>query len=177
MDTIPHPERKPLSSQASHGGNADVLDADGAAEDDFKPLTREQAHQWRSAQPALSVSKVLVWQAVFALGLAGLAAALTSDLVVVKSVLYGAAAVVLPSDLMAWGVTSSAVARRVSGVAQAALLNFFVWEGIKLVLVLLLLVLAPVVLDAVNWLALVAGLVLVLKVYGLVLFAQAKRRR
>jgi ATP synthase protein I len=177
MDTIPHPERKPVSSQASLWDDASGSNADDAAEDDFKPLTREQAQQWRSEQPALSVSKVLVWQALFALGLAGLAAALTSDLVVVKSVLYGAAAVVLPSALMAWGVTSSAVARRVSGVAQASLLNFFVWEGIKLVLVLLLLVLAPVVLDAVNWLALVAGLVVVLKVYGLVLFVQTKRRR
>lgn len=96
---------------------------------------------------------------------------------VVKSVLYGAAAVLLPSALMAWGVTSSAVARQLSGEAQASLVNFFVWEGIKLVLVLVLMGLAPVVLDAVNWLALVAGLVVVLKVVGLVLYVQTKRRR
>jgi hypothetical protein len=40
-----------------------------------------------------------------------------------------------------------------------------------------LLGLAPVVLDAVNWLALVAGLVVVLKVFGLVLYVQTKQRR
>jgi ATP synthase protein I len=62
-------------------------------------------------------------------------------------------------------------------VAPAALAHFFVWEGIKLVLVLLLMALAPVVLDAVNWLALVAGLVVVLKVVGLVLYVQTKQRR
>ena len=176
MDTIPHPARKPESSQATLWDDPSV-DTDGDAADDFKPLTREEARQWRSAQPALSVRRLLFWQVIAALVLAVLAAVLTSDPVVVQSVLYGAAAVVLPSALMAWGVTSSAVARRVSGVAPAALAHFFVWEGIKLVLVLLLMALAPVVLDAVNWLALVAGLVVVLKVVGLVLYVQTKQRR
>jgi ATP synthase protein I len=125
----------------------------------------------------MSVRLVLVWQVLVALATTALAALLTGDAVVVRSVLYGAAAVVLPSALMAWGVTSSAVAKKVSGVAQASLLNFFVWQGIKLVLVMVLLGLAPVVLDAVNWLALVAGLVVVLKVVGLVFYVQSKRRR
>lgn len=176
MDTIPHPARKPENSPANPWID-DPVDTSGAAEEDFKPLTREEARQWRSVQPALSLRWLLFWQAVSALVLAAIAAWATSDPVVVKSVLYGAVAVVLPSALMAWGVTSSAVARQVSGEAQASLVNFFVWEGIKLVLVLVLLGLAPVVLDAVNWLALVAGLVVVLKVFGWALYVQTKRRR
>jgi ATP synthase protein I len=176
MDTIPHPARKPENSPANPW-IVDPADADGAAEENFKPLTREEARQWRSSQPALSLRWLLVWQALSAVVLAVLAEWLTSDPVVVKSVLYGAAAVVLPSALMAWGVTSSAMARQVSGEAKASLVNFFVWEGIKLVLVLVLMGLAPVVMDAVNWLALVAGLVVVLKVFGWVLYVQTKRRR
>lgn len=176
MDTIPHPVRKPENGQSDTWID-DPVETDGAAEDNFKPLTREEAQQWRSTQPAMSVRLVLVWQVLVALATTALAALLTSDAVVVRSVLYGAAAVVLPSALMAWGVTSSAVAKKVSGVAQASLLNFFVWQGIKLVLVMVLLGLAPVVLDAVNWLALVAGLVVVLKVVGLVFYVQSKRRR
>ncbi|MDP4621613.1 MAG: ATP synthase subunit I [Hydrogenophaga sp.] len=176
MDTIPHPARKPDNSPANSWID-DPVDSDGAAEDNFKPLTREEARQWRSSQPALSLRWLLMWQVLSALVLAVLAAWLTSDPVVVKSVLYGAAAVVLPSALMAWGVTSSAMARQVSGEAKASLVNFFVWEGIKLMLVLILLGLAPVVLDTVNWLALVAGLVVVLKVFGWVLYVQTKRRR
>jgi ATP synthase protein I len=176
MDTIPHPVRKPADSPATPWVNNDV-DSDGVADDDFKPLTREQAQQWRSTQPTLSVRLVLVWQVVVALVMTALSYLFTGDSVVVQSVFYGAAAVVLPSALMAWGVTSSAVAKKVSGVAQASLLNFFVWEGVKLALVMALLGLAPVLLDAVNWLALVAGLVLVLKVVGLVFFIQSKRRR
>lgn len=176
MDTIPHPVRKPESSPANTWIE-DPVGADEAAEENFKPLTREEAQQWRSTQPTMSVRLVLVWQVVLALATTALAALLTGDWVVVQSVLYGAAAVVLPSALMAWGVSFSAAAQKVSGVAQAALLNFFVWEGIKLVLILALLGLAPVVLDAVNWLALVAGLVVVIKVVGLVFFVQSRRRR
>jgi ATP synthase protein I len=176
MDTIPHPVRKPESSPANTWIE-DPVDANEAAQDHFKPLTREEAQQWRSTQPAVSMRLVLMWQVVFALATTALAALLTGDKVVVQSVLYGGIAVVLPSALMAWGVTSSAVAQKVSGVAQASLLNFFVWEGVKLVLVMALLGLAPVVLDAVNWLALVAGLVVVIKVVGLVFFVQSKRRR
>ena len=175
MDTIPHPVRKPEISSVNTWIE-DPVGADEAAEEHFKPLTRDEAQQWRSTQPTLSMLWVLVWQVVFALATTAMAALLTRDWVVVKSVVYGATAVVLPSALMAWGVTASAVAQKVSGVAQAALLNFFVWEGVKLVLVMALLGLAPVVLDEVNWLALVAGLVVVLKVVGLVFLVQSKRR-
>ena len=176
MDTIPHPAQKSENSPANPW-IVDPVYADRAAEENFKPLTREEARQWRSSQAALSLRWLLVWQALSAVVLVVLAEWLTSDLVVVKSVLYGAAAVVLPSALMAWGVTSSALARQVSGEAKASLANFFLWEGIKLVLVLVLLGLAPVLMEAVNWLALVAGLVVVLKVFGWVLYVQTKRRR
>ena len=176
MDTIPHPAQKSENSLANPC-IVDTVYADGAAEENFKPLTREEARQWRSSQAALSLPWLLVWQALSAAVLVVLAEWLTSDPVVVKSVLYGAAAVVLPSALMAWGVTSSALARQVSGEAKASLANFFLWEGIKLVLVLVLLGLAPVLMEAVNWLALVAGLVVVLKVFGWVLYVQTKRRR
>jgi ATP synthase protein I len=176
MDTIPHPVRKLDNNQASLWDDS-PSDTDGVNEDDFKSLTREEALQWRNTQPTLSVWRVLMWQTLSGLLLTVLAAMLTSDPVVVKSVLYGAAAVVFPSALMAWGVTSSSLAKQTNGVAQASLVNFFVWEGIKLLLVLVLLVLAPVLLDAVNWLALLAGLVVVLKVVGLVFYVQSKRRR
>lgn len=111
MDTIPHPVRKPESSPANTWIE-DPVGADEAAEENFKPLTREEAQQWRSTQPTMSVRLVLVWQVVLALATTALAALLTGDWVVVQSVLYGAAAVVLPSALMAWGVSSSAAAQK-----------------------------------------------------------------
>jgi ATP synthase protein I len=58
--------------------------------------------------------------------------------------------------------------------AKGSLLALFFWEGVKIVLSILMLVLAPVLLKNLNWLALVAGFVLVIKVYWLALFVQSK---
>lgn len=175
MKTISHPARKPEISQTVAKPHADAW-SDEAVEEEFKPLSSDEAAQWRTAQRPLSVAAVLLWQVGLALLCAGLAAAF-GDAVVVRSVLYGAAAVILPTALMVWGMTYSPLVKPRGGGAQASLVGFFVWEGIKLLLVIALLGLAPVVLDVVNWLALVVGFVVVLKAYGLVLLIQSRRRR
>lgn len=173
-----------IEDPASNGGEAvrqrswPAIDdeAGGAEQDDFKPLTREEAQQWRMAQPRTSVWAVLGWQVVLALLAACVAAALTRSQPVVVSLLYGAAAVVLPTGLMAWGLTQSALSRRAAGGgAQASLAGFFVWEGAKLLLAIALLALAPKVVPDLSWLALVAGLVVVLKAYWLELWFRARR--
>src|SRR5690606_26104905 len=101
---------------------------DGAQEPEFKPLTREQAQQWRASQPVLSP-----WRLVGVQWLVGLLAALVAGLLaqsatLAASVLYGAVAVALPSALMAWGMTSSALSRLLSGFAQTAFAGFLFWE-------------------------------------------------
>lgn len=148
---------------------------DGAQEPEFKPLTREEAQQWRASQPVFSV-----WRLVGVQLLAGLVAGLlgwllTQSTAVAWSVLYGAASVVMPSALMAYGLTSSALARLTSGFAQAAFAGFLLWEGVKVLLVVTLLWLAPAVVPELNWLGLLAGLVVVLKVYWLGLWIQTRR--
>ncbi|WP_439112173.1 ATP synthase subunit I [Hydrogenophaga sp.] len=148
---------------------------DGAQEPEFKPLTREEAQQWRASQPVF-----FVWRLVGVQLLAGLVAGLlgwllTQSTAVAWSVLYGAASVVMPSALMAYGLTSSALARLTSGFAQAAFAGFLLWEGVKVLLVVTLLWLAPAVVPELNWLGLLAGLVVVLKVYWLGLWIQTRR--
>ena len=81
------------------------------------------------------------------------------------SVMYGAFAVVLPSALFARGMTS----RLASVNAVSAALSFAVWQGVKMVLTVLLLALAPKVLNEVSWPALLVGLLLTMKVYWLAL--------
>ena len=166
-----------VSADASgrDGCPQDVADEDG--EDDFKPLTREQAQQWRASQPRTTVWAVLGWQVVLALVAAVVAWALTQHPAVVMSLLYGAFAVMGPTALMAWGMTKSALSGRASGGAQVSLLGFFVWEGAKLLLAIALLALAPRVVPDLNWLALVAGLVVVLKAYWLELWFRARRSK
>ena len=79
--------------------------------------------------------------------------------------MYGSLAVIVPAALFARGLTSSAA----SVNAMTAAVGFAVWQGVKLVLTVLLLALAPRVLNEVSWPALLAGMLLAMKVYWLAL--------
>ena len=148
---------------------------DGVEETEFNPLTREEAQQWRAGQPELSIWRLVAWQALVGLTAGLLGWLLTQRASVGWSVLYGSAAVVLPSALMAYGVTSSALARLLSGFAQAAFAGFLFWEGVKILLAVVMLWLAPQVVPALSWLGLLAGLVVALKVYWFGFLIQARR--
>ncbi len=177
MATIEDPANKGAGKLQKPMPTTAFDEADEAEQDDFKPLTREEAQQWRQQQPRTSVWAVLGWQVVLALLAACVAAVLTRSQPVVVSLLYGAAAVVVPTGLMAWGLTKGALSRRAAGGAQASLAGFFVWEGAKLLLAIALLALAPRLVTDLNWLALVAGLVVVLKAYWLELWFRARRSK
>lgn len=112
--------------------------------------------------------------------LVGLAASIVGGLLwqsssVAWSVLYGAAAVAIPSALMAYGLTSSAMSRVWAKHANAAFAGFLLWEGVKILLAVVMLAAAPWVVSPLNWFGLLVGLVLVLKVYWFGYLIQAKR--
>lgn len=148
---------------------------DGSQEPEFKPLTRDEAQQWRARQPVFSLWRLVGVQWLVGLLAAALAWLLTQSGVVAVSVLYGAASVALPSALMAYGLTSSALSRLLSGFAQAALVGFLFWEGVKVLLSVALLAAAVWILPELNWIGLLVGLVLVLKVYWFGVMLQARR--
>ena len=154
---------------------ASTAEEDGEQEPEFKPLTREQAQQWRASQPELSPWRLVVVQWLVGSMAAVLAGLLWQSASVAVSVLYGAAAVAMPSALMAYGLTSSALSRLASGFAQAALVGFLFWEGVKVLLSVALLAAAVWILPEPNWIGLLIGLVLVLKVYWFGFFIQTKR--
>jgi ATP synthase protein I len=147
----------------------------GEQELEFKPLTHEQAVLWRSVQQELSPWRVVLVQAGVGLLTGALGGWLTGQLLVAVSVLYGAAAATVPTALMAWGLTSSRLSRSASGQVEAVFLNFVVWEGVKVLLTVILLWIAPRIVPDLNWLALVVGLVVVLKVYWFGFFIQTRR--
>ena len=148
---------------------------DGTQEPEFKPLTREQAQQWRASQPELSPWRLVVVQWLVGSIAAVLAGLLWQSGAVAVSVLYGAAAVAMPSALMAYGLTSSAWARLLSGFAQAAFAGFLFWEGVKILLSVAMLAAAPWILPGLSWIGLLIGMVLVLKVYWFGFFIQTRR--
>lgn len=148
---------------------------DGAQEPEFKPLTREEAQQWRASQPHFSLWRLVGVQLLVGLAAGALAWLFTQSASVTWSVLYGAASVVMPSALMAYGLTSSALSRLLAGYAQAAFAGFLLWEGVKILLVVAMLWSAPWIVPELNWMGLLAGLVLVLKVYWFGFWIQTRR--
>ena len=170
MHKMPEPQA-PVAQQP--GG--DEWDADGSQEPEFKPLTREEAQQWRASQPEVSIWRLVGMQVLVGLAAALLGWLFTQRVPVAWSVLYGSAAVFMPSALMAYGLTSSALSRLLAGFAQAAFAGFLLWEGVKILLAVAMMWLAPSVVQELSWLGLLAGLVLTLKVYWFGFLIQSRR--
>lgn len=149
---------------------------DGAQEPEFKPLTREQVQQWRTSQPETSIWQLVGWQVLAGCLASGLAWWLSGRAPVAWSVLYGATSVSVPTAVMAWGLTSSSLTRRLSGEKGASLAGFLLWEGVKVLLAVALMGAAPKLVPQLNWLAMLVGVVVVLKVYWFGVWYQSSRR-
>ena len=177
LNNVPSPQdaRQPAGSSGSTAAPWE----DEAEVEDFKPLTREQAQQWRMRQPAESAWRVVRWQVVLAVIAALVAWVLTRRPPLAWSVLYGGFCIALPSALMAYGMTSSALFRVIEsmfpGVAKVSLAGVMFWEGVKVLCAMALLWAAPHVIPSLNWLALVLGLVVVLKAYWLEFWLHSRR--
>lgn len=162
-------------SQAADLQQSDWQDPSPAS--DFSPLTREEAQEWRARQPALSIWRLVMVQCLVGLLLSGLSWLLTQRTQFAGSVLYGSAAVMVPSALMAYGLTSSALARWMAGFSQVAFVGFLFWEGVKILLSVAMLWSAPKVVPELSWLGLLLGLVVTLKVYWAGFLIQSGRSK
>lgn len=140
--------------------------------DSFKPLTREEAQKLSEAHPSTSPWWVLTGQLVVGALVACVAWALSGKGQVGWSVLYGALAVVVPGALFARGLMS-----KVSSMNPgAAVAGFFLWEMVKIGLVIAMLFAAPRIVSDLSWPAMLVGLVVTMKVVWLVLLLNAKAR-
>jgi ATP synthase protein I len=89
----------------------------------------------------------------------------SGDRVVFASALYGAAVVVVPGALMARGMSS-----RISSVTPgASAVSFMLWEMVKIAVSVLMLALAPKIVQPLSWPALLVSLVVCMHVYLLAL--------
>ncbi len=146
-------------------------DVDQAHEHDvILPLSRSEAQALREQHPTLSPWVVLAGQTSGGLVVALVAWLLTGLANVGWSALYGAAAVVIPGALFARGLMS-----RVSSInPAAAVTGFFVWEMVKIGLVLAMLFAAPKLVSGLSWPAMLVGLIVTMKVVWLVLWLDAR---
>ena len=144
-----------------------------AEESDFKPLTAQEADQWRSRNPPISVWKVVAGQALVGV-LVGLVAWLVTGRASVGwSAAYGALAVVVPAALFARGV----LRHKASVNQRAAMVGFFGWEIAKIVLTVALLAAAPRLVPGLSWIALLVGMVITMKTYWVALLVRPGVRK
>jgi len=140
-------------------------DDDEAATSNFRRLTREEAQALRAKEPPLSPWRVIGLQVGVGAVAAALALLVTGRQEVAWSVLYGAAAVVIPGALLARGMTSP-----LSSVSPgASAVSFMLWETVKIAVSVAMLALAPKLVQHLSWPALLVGLVLCMKMYWVAL--------
>lgn len=145
---------------------------DEAQDDGFKPLTCEEAQKIRESNPSISLWMVLAGQAGVGVLVTVAAWILTGQSRMAWSAGYGALAVVIPAALFARGLSR----QKAVGHGNAALAGFFVWELVKIALTVAMLVAAPRLIAELNWLALLAGFVVTMKVYWAAMWFRSARK-
>ena len=156
-----------------HAEERDRRDEVKSEEEEFHPLSAAEAQKWREQNPASTPS---LWRIVFWQGVVGVVVALFTWLVTGResaawSAAYGGLAVVVPAALFARGISGGLTKLMPGG----AMLGFFVWELVKIALTIAMLFAAPRVVPGLGWPALVAGFVVTIKVYWLMLVLHSRR--
>lgn len=159
-DTIVHGDALPKVVERDHAKARQPIpfdDLDGA-EPAFKVWTREEAAVLRAKTASVSPWWVVAAQAVVGLTCCALAAWLLAAPSAMWSALYGAVAVVVPSALLARGMTR----RSTSAVGLAV--GFLFWEMLKIGAAIAMLVIAAKVVPDLSWPVLLVTMVVCMKV-------------
>ena len=125
-------------------------------------LTAEQAREWRERQPQVSIWRVVMLQAL-AGGAISLLAWGISGSHAAWSAAYGALTVVLPAAVMARGITG----RLASVNAATAALGFLVWEAVKIMLSVAMLLVAGRLIVGLSWPAMLVAMIITMKIHWL----------
>jgi ATP synthase protein I len=147
------------------------FDADESEELEFKRLTAQEAQALRELNPSVSPWRIVGYQILMGFLVALAAWGLTGKSAAGWSAGYGALAVVIPAVLFARGLMS-----QFSSInAATAGFGFFVWEAVKIAVSVGMIFAAPKLVADLDWLALLIGLIVTLKVYWLALLMRPKR--
>ena len=165
-----HPEGSDLTGYKA-ASESEVTNE--AQDEGFKPLTREDAKKVLASNPPLSLWYVWAGQVGVGILVAVLVWALTGQTRMGWSAGYGALAVIVPAALFARGLSRQKSAMH----GNAALAGFFVWEMVKIALTVAMLFAAPRLVEGLNWLALLAGFVVTMKVYWVAMWFGPARKK
>ena len=149
------------------------FDSDESEEPAYKRLSAEEAQALRERQPSVSPWRIIGLQVVVALLVALAAWGITGRTEAAWSAGYGGLAVVIPAVLFARGLMS-----QFSSInAATAGFGFFVWEAIKIAVSVGMLFAAPQLVTGLDWLAMLIGLIVTLKVYWVALLMRPNSKR
>ena len=126
----------------------------------------------RRRLPSLSPWGVIVGQCLVGVAVVLLTWLVSGDGVRAWSVAYGALVVVLPAAVFARGLKSQFSSLNVI----TAGFGFFLWEIVKISLSVGMLFAAPGLVDEIDWLFLLLGLFVTMKVYWLALVIRPKQK-
>ena len=135
----------------------------------YRVLTAAEAQDLRNKDPSISPWRVVAAQALAGLVCVLVAWALTQRSSAAWSALYGAAATVIPGALLARGMTRGTK----SPVASVA--GFMFWEMLKMGVAVAMLVIAARVVPNLSWPALLATMVVCIKVNWVALLWRPRR--
>ncbi|MFN9279879.1 MAG: ATP synthase subunit I [Betaproteobacteria bacterium] len=128
-------------------------------------MTRQEAQALRAKERPVSPWRVVRLQAVVGAVVAALVWVIMGERSAALSALYGAAVAVVPGALMARGMTS-----RVSSMSPGhSAVSFMFWEVLKIAVSVVMLMLAPQILQPLSWPVLLVTLVVCIKVYWVAL--------
>jgi ATP synthase protein I len=161
-----------VSEQKVQPGARTAWDDDEAADARYKRLTPAEAAAFRAANPQASPWRVIVVQAAVGGAATLLAWSLGGGREHAWSALYGAVTAVVPSALMARGMTS-----RLTSLSPAvSAVSVMLWETVKIGATVALLVAAPRLVRPLSWPALLATLAACVSVYWFALLWRQERK-
>jgi len=144
------------------GVSPESLQQQDTQEVEVKPLTADEALEWRKRNVNASPWKVMAWQAAVG-GFLAVVVSFGLNEWWGLSFAYGVMAVTLPAALMIRGVFEPSLV-----YPGSLMVRFLVWELVKIVLTVCLLLAAPLVVPRLSWFALVLGFIVTIKVHWLV---------
>ena len=149
-------------------------DVDSQAASLPERLTAQEAQELRvrlsKTGSVLSPWQIIAGQLLAGIVLAVLAWLVTGKSSVAVSIAYGALAVVIPAAVFARGLMSQFSSLN----ALTAGFGFFVWEMIKIVATVVLIAIAPKLVADLDWLAMLIGLIVTMKVVFVLLWLLPK---
>lgn len=134
----------------------------------IQPLTHAQAQALRARYPVVSAWRLIAAQVLVGVLVALCWGALAGQTALWSS-LYGAMVAVLPNVLMVRGLFGRNAGRSVGGL--------LFWELVKIGVSVAMLALSPTLVPSLNWAAMLVTMVLCLKVIGVALLWQGRKKK